>query len=440
MIASKFLVIAASCVVGLSSIGLSSVLMDEDIGGANGSSASGGSWKQFLEYVETKEGGTRVNEAGEKDQNGKYYMVENDYAGNPTVGHGLCLYSAGSYLHVDEFQEYNIDSKKAANDWLANGDDPKNNRVEVEICDEIWEKHLKAKYDDIVSTYGHLKLEEYQYYALVDVKYRRGNTDGFAEKYESLWKGANDKYYKKDASKESYSEDSLYSFFWNGGHSLPGVKTRKKEQWLLFKYGYYDTLNEYWEKSQGGSFTKSSGDKVYILGEFTSEITGRKFTLVGQNVTRNGSTLFYQECNRAAGVTILSGYSNKDIEDLIDLGISKGNGFPYDNANLYSGTDLSVINKNDIVGNYKTVKQTMISELKKGNCLMMRFPGYTVGKSGATWASGAGHWISILGYKEENGQDQIFTGDSGHSNNGWFDINEFSNVSIAELKIIEYKK
>lgn len=203
-------------------------------------SASSSSWQQFLEYVATKEGGT-------KTEDGQYYIVENDSAGNPTVGHGLCLKSSDGYLHTGEFNDYDIDSKELADNWLS-GD--RSGKVSVEICDSIWETHVKAKYDSIVSKYP--DLTTYQHYALTDVVYRRGNTDGFQDKYNSKWSGSDDQFGNYVENDESFSTDTLFEFFWNGGHSLEGVNTRKKDQWVLFKYGYYRPLDEYFIEGSAG--------------------------------------------------------------------------------------------------------------------------------------------------------------------------------------------
>ncbi len=197
-------------------------------------SATGSSWEQFLRYVAIKEGG---------GTDGDYYVVEDDGAGNPTVGHGLCLKSGDGYLHVAEFQKYGIDSKS-----LTFGD-----KVSKEICDAIWGDHIKGLYDGIASNFS--DLTQYQCYALTDVKYRRGNINGFQTEYDSKWTSSDDQYGNYNEANESFSTDTLYNFFWNGGHSLEGVNTRKKDQWVLFKYGYYRPLKEYWQES-----TAFSGD------------------------------------------------------------------------------------------------------------------------------------------------------------------------------------
>lgn len=208
--------------------------------------ASGTAWEQFKRSVLIHEGGTRVDANGNKNANGEYYIVEDDSKGNPTVGHGLCLKSyadnsAGAYLHVEEFKAYGLDSKKLADDYEAG----QISTVKVEIADEIWNNHLKGLYENISSTYTSLK--QYQCFALTDVKYRRGNINGFNDKYNELWSASEDKY-GEDASSESFSMDTLYSFFNNDfTDTSSGVYKRKKDQWVLFKYGYYDNLGEYWK-------------------------------------------------------------------------------------------------------------------------------------------------------------------------------------------------
>lgn len=199
-------------------------------------SATGSSWEQFKRYVATKEGGSN---------DGTYYFVEDDGAGNPTIGHGLCLYTSGMG-HKIAFANYGIDTKQLVSDYLAG----KEAKVEMSICDQIWEEDvLRPIFESIIASYEDLDLTEYQCYALTDVKYRRGNTNGFQNEYENKWTESDDQYGNYNEANEQFSTDTLFNFFWNGGHSLEGVNTRKQDQWVLFKYGYYRPLGEYWQES-----------------------------------------------------------------------------------------------------------------------------------------------------------------------------------------------
>lgn len=202
---------------------------------------------------------------GPTDETGQYYIVHDDSWGNPTIGHGLCLYSSGSYLNVEAFASRGYDSKQLADDWLANGTVGK---VPVDVCDDIWKEGLKSRYENIKNTYADLNLKEYQIYALVDVQYRRGNTGGFEELYKSLWSSDDDKY-GQDPSGETYDMNSLYKFFNDGfTDTSSGVYTRKQRQWLLFKYGYYESLGEYYtaESATGGGIGGGNYDSSFYGG------------------------------------------------------------------------------------------------------------------------------------------------------------------------------
>lgn len=234
-------------------------------------------WDEFLSYVETKEGGTKTSD-------GKYYIVEDDDAGNPTVGHGLCLHSSSDgYLHVTEFSAYGIDSKKLADDWLAGG---REGKVSVNICDEMWSNLLESKYNTISSKYPSLK--EYQKYALTDVMYRRGNISGFDSEYSSKWTSADEQYGNYVEANEPFSTDTLFNFFWNGGHAEKGVNTRKQDQWVLFKYGYYRPLGKYC------STAESSGDSSSFLATAQGvwqQVCDRFTTYGAANIVPKGTTI-----------------------------------------------------------------------------------------------------------------------------------------------------
>lgn len=244
-------------------------------GGSNPSNST--SFGQFLEYVETKEGGT-------KTADGLYYIVESDGEDNPTVGHGLTLKSSDGYLNVIEFTAYGIDSKKLADDWLAGGRDGK---VSVDICDEIWSNLLESKYNTISSKYPSLK--EYQKYALTDVMYRRGNIDGFDSEYSSKWTSADEQYGNYAEANEPFSTNTLFNFFWNDGHRLPGVNERKKDQWVLFKYGYYRPLGKYYTASSNNNIDTSSF--LSTAQGVWQQVCDRFTTYGAANIVPSGTTI-----------------------------------------------------------------------------------------------------------------------------------------------------
>lgn len=378
-------------------------------------SASSSSWEQFLEYVASKEGGT-------KTEDGLYYIVENDWAGNPTVGHGLCLKSSDGYLHADEFNAYNTNSKQLADNWL-NGD--RNGKISVEICDAIWESHLKAKYDSIVSKYPNLTT--YQHYALTDVVYRRGNTNGFQEKYNSKWKASDDQYGNYEETNELFSTDTLFDFFWNGGHELDGVRTRKKDQWVLFKYGYYRPLNEYYRATTitanidsldpndyGGVYTSSKG--YTFIQYYQNKSSWSNDSLNGYS----GCNLGGYGCNVTSNAIVLSGLTGETITPR-----QVNNAFSFasnDASNLLKTSAFSKYdNLIEITGYYyNPTVSGLITNLQAGNVAILKFNakiGYV-----NNWAVTT-HFVACVDYKNENGTDYIYIinpNRSAKNATGWY--------------------
>lgn len=270
--------------------------------------ATGSSWEQFIRYMITKEGGSH------DDTN---YWVEDDGYGVPTIGHGLALYNDG-HGHKAEFEAYGIDTVELVKKYKANPS-AKNATVSIEICDEIYKNHIKGLYDSVISSYESYNLKEYQYYALTDVKYRRGNlgsskvTSGFSTDYKNLWSDSDNEYGSYVESNEKFdSENTLFHFFWDGGHSLEGVRTRKHDQWVIFKYGYYRPLKEYWqENSYTGDLYNDDGtisdEKV---AAFEDELE-KAYNLVEANIHGNNTGGRYnpESCKKVTGKYI--GWSGK---------------------------------------------------------------------------------------------------------------------------------
>ena len=340
--------------------------------------ASSNSWEQFKRFVLINEGGTRVDENGKVNPNGAYYIVENDSQNNPTIGHGLCLKHNGSYLNVEVFSKHGIDSKKMADNYFKGIYD----KVSVEICDAIWNELLYAKYESVVSTCQGLGLKEYQLFALTDVKYRRGNIDGFIDKYNRLWDASQDSY-KKDTSSEVYSMDTLYSFFNNGfTDTSSGVYARKKRQWVLFKYGYYQILDEYWTESIGTTdYTFNEGD--YIILENAVRIQ--------QTANNNGydqnSSGYTDAC---LGFAFAYAHSiNTNTTDRITGSISeavKGNW----SSDTYRAGYTSE-NKNEILG-------IVYDELTKGKACIIQVVGSFFDDNPAKPKTR--HFVTAIGYRK----------------------------------------
>lgn len=398
-------------------------------------SASNASWSQFLEYVAIKEGGTTVN--------GGYYIVEDDSDGNPTVGHGLCLKSyadnpSGSYLHVEEFAAYGLDSKKLADDYESG----KTATVSVEIADAIWESHLKTIFDSITTQYPNLTT--YQRYALTDVKYRRGNINGFDKQYSSKWKNSDDEYNNYVEANEKFSTDTLFSFFWNGGHDLDGVKTRKKDQWVLFKYGYYRPLSEYFIAAPSAADISSLATKDY-KGTYQS-LTGG-FTFV--EYYQNGASWSSDKLNGGSSSSVTIGNSGCHVTSMaIALTAVTGDTITpkyVNNAfNFMANGDEAILNttkfsylKDSVkIGGLITSglnKNFLVSNLNAGNILMLRFQG------SCEWTSST-HYVIGADYKKENGQDYIYiVNPNRYGPNGWVRISKITIGQWTQARIISQK-
>lgn len=344
----------------------------------NMQSASSSSWEQFLKYVAIKEGGS-------KSSDGLYYIVENDSAGNPTVGHGLCLKSQDGYLNVEAFASYKIDSKDLADRWLAGERDL---TVSVEICDAIFEEAVKTRYDSIVSQYP--ELTAYQHYALTDVKYRRGNTSSFEEQYNSKWSSDDNKYRQYKEDEEEFIEGTLYDFFWDNGHPSDGVNVRKKDQWILFKYGYYRPLGEYFienismgaadissldSNDYGGTYVSSNGFtfiQYYQNGSSWSsdDLNGASYTNLGRagcNVTSNAIVL-----SALTGATITPRQVNNSFNFLKNDASSIINN---ENFSKYA----NIIGISDAYKNAKSV-DLLISSLQEGKLVILKFATLLYGR------------------------------------------------------------
>ena len=80
------------------------------------------------------------------------------------------------------------------------------------------------------------------------------------------------------------------------------------------------------------------------------------------------------------------------------------------------------------------------TNLKAKKYVAMWFNGTTIGKSGQKYCSEI-HWIGIIGYKNENGKEQIFITDPAWGGSGWKNLDEFENCksNIKYFTVISEK-
>jgi hypothetical protein len=195
-------------------------------------------------------------------------------------------------------------------------------------------------------------------------------------------------------------------------------------------------LKEFENASRGdGNYTANSSSGQ-VIGTFTSNITNKTFKIYNQcAITGWGSY-----CNRATAIAIASGYTKKSDSDLIKIA-NNCNPKPLSDV---SGTTV-FFNKFGLKAKYMGAPGNYVATMKKNlqagqyAALHVVGSGYT-GKSGKRWASvsGAMHWVSILGYRNQDGKDQMFIGDSGHGNTGWYNMDEFMKNGGKEIDMLYY--
>ena len=388
-------------------------------------SASSSSWEQFMEFLKSWEGGGEIYT---NDEGIECYKVLSDGNGGYAVGYGIDINANGSKFKDENGNQYDTSAGAL---------------IPVTVVDAVRTQILedyKGKLQENFTAAG-VECTEYQFYALISFVYNNGPASissfcggkGMGNAYKEYYTLDNDSYYgQKDEFNENLNEFTRTFMAWDTGGLLTG---RRRSELCLFETGYYGYdlpynghgMDEYWQESylsgeEGGDYKTDT--RNYVFGTFTSSITGKTFTIIHQNGNMGDGTILPRQCNRAAGATILSGYYSGTAEDLIRKTQSEGGGFPY-SSTLYAGSGLTVTNASGNISNYQSyVKE----QLKKGNYILIRFYRPTTGKSGSTWSGNDGHWFSILGYKQEDGKDKIFTGEPAWNNNKWYDIDEFENV------------
>ena len=180
-----------------------------------------------------------------------------------------------------------------------------------------------------------------------------------------------------------------------------------------------EIYKRYHGKTFGGTASGGSGATTTV---FTSGITGKTFTMVNQNKTPGWG----DKCNRAASMCIVSAYTEKSTSQLIQEINSYSGGIPYGaNGESYFnryGLTRSFQNKDNHTS-------ALSAQLRSGGYALIHVQGSSgfIGKSGIKWTKEL-HWVSIIGYRNENGKEKIYVADPASSSRcGWYDIDEFDN-------------
>ena len=186
---------------------------------------------------------------------------------------------------------------------------------------------------------------------------------------------------------------------------------------------------------QGGEFRyelvqlrgENTPPPVKRKGTFTSSITGRTFTVYYQGA--KSDKYFPGKCNRASAASIASGYkkANQTEADVACDALSAGSNLlsdPNSTRNFLSKYNLEMrINK------YSYSQENIRTLLMNGQYIAVWLKAYgtpVYGASGHKYTS-LYHWVAILGYRNNNGTEEIFISNStgGEKGCGWKNINEF---------------
>ena len=180
--------------------------------------------------------------------NGTKYIIEDDGAGNPTVGYGIDIENSGyKQLFIDAGYPTTIGGE-----------------VDIEFVDSLEDKKIEEVLAQVKSKTEGLDLTGYQINVLASRAFNCGVSGAldtlrgeysldFKESYKKYWnQDKDDKFEEKDSNADY--EHSLYTQYMSkpvtakNGQYMPGLERRRKSEWRLFQTGYYDVLDK-WHSS-----------------------------------------------------------------------------------------------------------------------------------------------------------------------------------------------
>lgn len=198
------------------------------------------SLNKFIEYLHSWEGCTSLSE------DRTMYKIEIDGGGQPTVGYGIDI---NANRQVIENAGYSTTTGEY---------------IPKEFIDALEKEIITRNIETVKAKTASLNLTQYQIYALVSRTYNCGeegafgvrNGKTFIQAYNAYWNQEIDGQYKVEANPTMY-EHSLYTQYMckpttSDGEELSGLIARRKSEWILFKTGYFDRINEYCSE-MGGS-------------------------------------------------------------------------------------------------------------------------------------------------------------------------------------------
>ncbi len=254
-----------------------------------------------------------------------------------------------------------------------------------------------------------------------------GGADGFAQYTLGSYKG-----YTVDSWKNAESaEDAAKAFYWIS------EKPAKDETAVRVA-----RAEEYYKEYQGKSEAITIPSDTNIVVEYKT-VGGRTFTILNQNTIQGWG----KKCNRAAAAIIASAYSNEQphtlVQSMNDYYTREGDPIvPTLFFERYGLERTEYIRGGLTTDEYVTMLRKQLKNGGYAEIYVQKEGGYT-GKSGELWTTFE-HWVAIIGYKSEGGQEKILIAD--HRGANWYDIDEFDAYndrggnSIGCIALISEKK
>lgn len=235
-------------------------------------SSGNGGLEQFTRWLHEWEG---LN--GSISEDGTKYIIGDDGYGHPTVGYGIDIFNGG---FADRFRAAGYSTEVGA-------------EVDKEFVDNLEKEEIQSALDYVESVCSGLDLTQYQKYALVSRIYNCGqegamrerNGKDFVAAYAEYWNSSTDTEYQATPNDGMFSHP-LYTNYMKlpntaqGSGFSQGLENRRKSEWILFKTGYYDRIDEYYQEGGGGGDIVSTADQVhkYIENNGYYYSLGRRFT------------------------------------------------------------------------------------------------------------------------------------------------------------------
>lgn len=197
---------------------------------------------EYIHYFENSNPPTNAD--------GTKYIIQDDGAGNPTVGYGIDIFNGG---FAQEFIQ-------AGYPTYIGGE------VDKDFVDNLEKREIQNHINAIKSLTSGLNLTGYQINALVSRAYNCGDAGAvttnrgspamdFVNSYNTYWDESDDQYEEKNSN--ANFNHSLYVQYMSkpvtaaGYGYMAGLEKRRKSEWTLFQTGYYDVLDKW--HSEGGT-------------------------------------------------------------------------------------------------------------------------------------------------------------------------------------------